>query len=698
MTTQLTPAQPTSTPALAGLDGLWDPEVVTVVGASADTSKWGWFLARGALRGAGRRTVHLVNRRGVVVEGVATARSLAEITGPLGLVALCVPAASVPEVVEEALTRGATGFVGITAGIDRAVGRAGAEQELADRIRSAGARIIGPNCLGIFDAETDLQLAWGEFRPGHIGVVSQSGQLGSEIAGLAAQRALGVSRFVSVGNQVDVSAAEALAALTDHDLTRVAIVYAESFGDGGAMVDAVRRMRAAGKHTVVLTVGASDASRVAAASHTGSMTSGTDVVDAACRAAGAIRVQTPTQAVELAALLSQAPLPTGRRVALIADSGGQGAIAADIADAAGLAVVPFSEELRALVAGQLPADAGVSNPIDLAGGGEQDLNTYARVVETCLADDDVDAVVLSGYFGSYAVDSPAQADQEQAVVEALAAAVAGHHKPVLLHSMVTASSSLDLARELGLPVYVSIEAALQSLAGATRIGRDARPLAAPELSAAVPAVRPGYLAARELLQSVGIAFPGATEVRTAETVRAATRELNGPWVLKADWIEHKTEHGAVAIGLRDTEAAVVAFEEMHSRLGDGTYVLEEMDQRPDTVEVIAGLRHDPAFGPVILVGAGGTQAELWRDTVLELAPVSVETAHTMLSRLTSHRLLTGWRGRPGVDLDALAGTISALSRLAGVPGVAEVEVNPVRAAPDGVLAVDALVIPTGQQA
>lgn len=693
MTAQLTPS-----PELAGLDGLWDPEVVTVVGASADTSKWGWFLARGALRGAGRRTVHLVNRRGVEVEGVPTLRSLAEIPGPVGLVALSVPAASVPEVVEEALTRGATGFVGITAGIDRAVGRVGAERELAERIRSAGARIIGPNCLGIFDAQTDLHLAWGEFRPGHIGVVSQSGQLGSEIAGLAAQRGLGVSRFVSVGNQVDVSAAEALAALADHDCTRVAILYAESFGDGSAVVDAVRRMRAAGKQTVVLTVGASDASRSAAASHTGSMTSSLDIVDAACRAAGAIRVDTPTQAVDLAALLSQAPLAAGERVALIADSGGQGAIAADVATAVGLDVVPFSDGRRALVADLLPVDAAVGNPVDLAGGGEQDLSVYARVVEACLQDDAVDAVVLSGYFGSYAVDSPAQADREHAVVEALAAAAAGHGKPVLLHSMGTGSSSLDRARELGLPVYGSIEATLRALSGAVRIGRDERSLAVPELPAQLPPVRSGYLAARELLGSVGIGFPGAVEVRDPEGVRAATRQLRGPWVLKADWIDHKTEHGAVAIGLLDTDAALVAFDEMHSRLGNGAYVLEEMDQRPDAVEVIAGLRHDPAFGPVVLVGAGGTEAELWRDTVLELAPVNVETAHAMLARLISYRLLTGWRGRPGVDLEALARTVSKLSQLAGVLGVGEVEVNPLRAGADGVLAVDALVIRAGEQA
>jgi acyl-CoA synthetase (NDP forming) len=690
MTVQLT-----RTPGTADLDHLWDPEAVTVVGASADPSKWGWFLARGALRGAGRRRVHLVNRRGGEVAGAPSVRTLDEIDGPLGLVVLSVPAAAVPGVVEEALSRGATGFVGITAGIDRAVGRAGAERELGEQVRAAGARIIGPNCLGIFDAETDLHLAWGDFEPGHIGVISQSGQLGTEIAGLAAQRGLGVSRFVSVGNQVDVSVAESLAALVDHGATRVAIVYAESFGDGAALVEAVRRMRAAGKQTIVLTVGASGASQAAAASHTGSMTSGMDVVDAACRAAGALRVETPTQAVELAALLSQTPLPAGGRVALVADSGGQGAIAADVAEAAGLDVVPFSDARRAQLAALLPADAGVGNPIDLAGGGEQDLAVYAKVVESCLEDPAVDAVVLSGYFGSYAVDTPVQADAEVAVVEALVAAGAAHGKPVLVHSMCPASRSLDRARELGLPVFVSIESALGALSGAVRIGRDARAVEPGLPPVGSPPLVDGYLGARVLLQSVGIAFPPATEVRTAGAVRSAAQDLPGPWVLKADWIEHKTEHGAVVVGLRDVDAAVAAFEEMHARLGEGSYVLEQMDGRPECVEVIAGLRHDPAFGPVVMVGAGGTEAELWRDTVLELAPVSVATAHSMLERLVSHRLLTGWRGRPAVDVDALARTVSALSQLGGVPGLSEVEVNPLRAGADGVLAVDALVIRSG---
>ena len=299
-----------------------DPRSVAVVGASADPAKWGYWLARGALRGAGRRRVHLVNAKGASIEGAASVRSLDELAAhgeAPELVVLCAPAASVPAVIDQALAMGTKGFLGITAGIDAAHGEPGLERRLAERIRSAGARIVGPNCLGLYDAATDLELAWGTFAPGHLAVVSQSGQLGLELAGLAAHEGLGVSRFVSVGNQVDVTAAELLDDLVDHEQTRAVVLYLESFADARGLVATMARLRQAGKPVVVLTVGASEASRAAAQSHTGALTAATDVVRAACRAAGASLVETPAQAVELAHLLLGGPLPSGRRVAIVSD-------------------------------------------------------------------------------------------------------------------------------------------------------------------------------------------------------------------------------------------------------------------------------------------------------------------------------------------------------------------------------------------
>lgn len=670
-----------------------DPEAVTVVGASADPAKWGYWLARGALKGAHRRRVYLVNARGTEIEGQRSYRSVQELPDAPGLVVLCVPAAAVPQVVTEALAKGARGFLGITAGIDRVLGREGAERDLARQIRAHGARMVGPNCLGIYDASTDLQLAWGEFSPGSLGIVSQSGQLGSELANLAADCGLGVSRFVSVGNQVDVTAEEALADLLHHEATRVVALYLESFADGRRMIATLRALRAAGKHTILLTVGASEASWRAAQSHTGALTSALDVVDAACRAAGVIRVDTPAQLVDVAQLVLSAPLPAGPRVAVVGDSGGQGAVAADLAGGHGLRVEQLAEASRQRLAEMLPPDAGLSNPIDLAGAGEQDLTTYARVVDTLLADPAVDAVTLTGYFGSYGADTPSIAGREQEVARSVAEAARRHRKPVVLHSMCRQSETIDLLRRLGVPAYHTVEAATASLASATRlVAQPGRELATPPRRA-WPHALDGYLAARKLLAEVGVRFPPAIAVSTTSEVVAAAGQLRAPYVLKADWVAHKTEVGGVVLGLADADTAAKAFEEMSARLGPGRYVLEELDRRTDTVEMIVGARRDSTFGPLVMVGAGGVQAELFRDVAWELAPVDPDTAAAMLQRLRSHALLTGWRGRPAVDVAELIRTVVAVSTLiCELPECDELELNPVRVGPDGVVAVDALVI------
>ncbi|MDX8054333.1 acetate--CoA ligase family protein [Lentzea sp. BCCO 10_0798] len=645
-----------------------DPASVAVVGASDDPAKWGHWLARGALVGHDRRAVHLVNRGGGAVLGQPTVRSLSELAEAPELVVLAVPAAHVPAVVDEALAAGVRGFVGITSGIDDRVIR---------RIRDAGARLLGPNCLGVFDAATSLHLAWGRFQAGSLGVVSQSGQVGLEIAGLAASSGTGVSRFVSVGNQADVTATEALLDLVSHDLTTVVGVYLESFGPG--TVAAMSELRAAGKPVVLLTVGSSVAAREAARTHTGALTSSSDVVDAACRRAGAVRVTTPAALVDLAAVLTSG-VPRGGRVGVVSDSGGQGAIAADLAVAAGLTMPALS------VVDGLPAGASTRNPIDLAGAGEQDLANYFRAVEVLARGGEVDAVVLSGYFGSYGSDAPSLESAEVSVASRICALAKETGVTVVVHSMCEDSAAVRALRTGGIPVQHTIERTVAALGHANRLGRTS--LEVVPRAVAVTPFRPGYLAARELLSFVQ--FPRAHAVTTVAEVTATA--LRGPFALKADWLPHKSEHGGVRINLTDPAAA---FEEMRAGLGPGTYVLEEMDTREHAVELIIGAKRDHSFGPVVLVGAGGVHAELFRDTAVELAPVTPATARDMLARLVSAPLLSGWRGAPAPDVAALAEVIAQISEtLAARPDLAEIELNPVRVGPDGVLAVDALIVPS----
>ncbi len=673
-----------------------DPRSVAVVGASADPAKWGYWLARGALRGRTRREVYLVNRGSAVIEGVRSFPALTDLPEAPELVVLCAPAATVPTVVDEALELGARGFLGITAGIDVAHGDPGLERRLVERITAAGARIVGPNCLGLYDAAAEIELAWGKFEPGQLGIISQSGQLGLEIAGLAAHAGLGVSRFVSVGNQVDVTARELLEDLVDHAATKAVVLYLESFAEGRKLVMTMAKLAAAGKPVVVLTVGASEASQAAARSHTGALTSATDVVAAACAAAGAVLVETPAQAVDVAHLLLGSPMPRGPRVAVVSDSGGQGALAADALVRAGLAVPRLSPRTAHALAELLPTAEAVSNPLDLAGAGEQDLATYGRVVESLLGSDEVDTVVLSGYFGTYGLETPELADREMDVVDTLADAVRSHARPVVVHSLSHDSPAVRSMRAKAVPTLHTIDGVARSLALAVQLSKD-RPADGADgdvmPSDATVGTAIGYLAARDLITRYGVRYPNGRAIGSIADLHAATVDLQPPYVLKAAWLEHKTELGGVVMDLPDQSAAEAAFVELVRRLGRGTYVVEEMETGSDVVELIVGARRDPSFGPVVMVGIGGVHAELYRDTQVALAPVTEPDALRMIRSLRAYPLLRGWRGRPAVDVAAAAAVVTGVSRLlAEQPGVAECEVNPLRVGPDGAVAVDALVL------
>ena len=678
------------------MDAFFDPGSVAVLGASNDSSKWGFWLAAGALRGSERRRVYLINATAASIQGQPTYARLRDLPETPELLVISVPGPTVAGVVAEALENGVRAFLIISARVPDA-------DRLAATIRETGGRLIGPNSLGIVDSHADLLLAWGNFIPGSLAVVTQSGQLGTEIATLAARSGLGVSRFASIGGQSDVRAAEVLATLVDDPATAQVALYLESFTGGAALVSALKALRAAGKPTMILTTGASSAGARLARSHTGSMTSAMDTVDAACRAAGAIRLATPGQLVELAGFFASAWLPKDRRIGVLSDSGGQGAIAADTAESWGLDVRDLSAGGAGRVSELLPEADHIVNPIDLDGAGEKNLDVYADLAEVLLTDTDIDAVVVSGYFGCYGEDVPDLRDRELAVVDRLGELVAEAKKPVIVHSMSASSPAVTRLWEFGIPAYTSIEAAMRVLARAgfyaAHSGRLTESL---ELTGPVTPWGTGYAAARAVIEGAGIPVPAGVTVGSvgpgesrAPAEAAKASELRPPFALKAGWPAHKTEVGGIVLGLSDLPAVETAYADMVGRLGEGEYILEEMDTREHVVEILVGGRQDENFGPLVIVAAGGTETELFADTWLELAPVTHTEALDMISRLSCSRLLTGWRGRPAADIDALAEIIVAVSRMvAGNNAIAEIEINPVRVAPDGALAVDALVVTT----
>jgi acetate---CoA ligase (ADP-forming) len=678
------------------LGALFEPSSVAVVGASDDPVKWGNWLARGALRGASRRPVYLVNRRGGEVMGQAAHRALGELPEAPELAVLAVPPAALEGTVDEAIAIGARAVVVITAG--EADGDAGGARDaaLAARAREAGVILLGPNCLGVFDARARLELVPNDLPHGSIGLLSQSGNLALEIGLLAEAAGLGFSRFVSLGNQADVEAAELIHELAGHDETELIAVYAEDFRDGRAFARAAEAATRAGKPVVLLAVEHSEASARAVRSHTGALASGAAAIEAACRAAGMDRVRGPQELVDLAQGLLRAGSLRGRRLAVLADGGGHGGVAAALAGSAGLELPALSAGLRAELRAALPPTAAVANPIDLAGGGEADIHSFARSARAVLGSGEVDAVLMTGYFGGYTDYAETLARGEASVAEALADAAATSGRPLLAQTMHPQTAAARALRGRGVAVYQTIERTVGVLARLVARA-ERRPGGVPGLPApSEPVGGDGYAEARALLAAGGVPFAPARVVDSAGQAASAAAELGYPVVLKAMGVLHKSDAGGVVTGLADERALSAAAAALEERLAPPALSVEHMAPVHQGVELLAGVRWDPRFGPIALVGLGGVYTEVLRDVVVALAPVDQTAAVDLLLSLRAAPLLQGARGRPVLDLDAAASAVAALSTVAAAhPEIAEIEVNPLLVLPEGALGLDARVVPAG---
>jgi acetate---CoA ligase (ADP-forming) len=690
---------PVADPVQENLGVLFDPSSVAIVGASDNRQKWGYWLARGALAGQDRRQVFLVNRRGSQVLGSRSWPSLADLPQSPELVVVATPPGTVRLEVERGLEAGARCFVVITAAVGEPAGP-GEELELATLVRSRGARLLGPNCMGVVDHAAALRLCWGAVPDGQVGLVSQSGNLALEIGRLLGRAGQGLSRLVSLGNQRDIDAAEVLRSLVEHEGTRVIAAYVEDFRDGRRLARALASARAAGKPVLLLAAGRSAASGRAAKSHTGALVSPLEVVDAAVAESGALRLDTAGELVDTAVALLARGVPggsavavtagSGSRVAVVADGGGQGALAADTLTAAGLSVPPLGDATVSRLREFLPAVAGMTNPVDLAGAGESDIRNYASVISALLIAAETNAVLLSGYFGDYATSSPELAEAEAAVAGTLADAAAAAGRPVVVHSMATTETpALRVLRRRGIPVFDRIEHAAAAIANAARWAALS-PALVPRFATAPPAGDGSYQSTRELLSGYGLSFPVARFAADADSAAAAAADIGYPVVLKAMGLAHKTDAGGVALNLRDEPALRAAFATMQRRTRSVSFAVEAMVQRPGSAELIMGVRQDASFGPVAMVGIGGIAAELLADTAVGLAPLTRDRARRMLESLRQSPLLKGWRGAEPIDLDAAAAALVVIARAgAEHPEYSELEVNPVLAHPGGVTALDA---------
>lgn len=680
------------------LEPLFTPTSIAVAGASTDPASWGYWLAQAAMEGADRRPVHLVNPRGGELFGQSMRGSLRDLPGEADLVVVAVPERALEDTVDAALEIGARSIVVITAGLGErdASGRA-RQLVLRDRVRAAGAVMLGPNCIGVFDAASNLRISSNEYPSGPIGVISQSGNLSLELGLMLGRVGLGFSRFASVGNQADVTLPDLLEHLAAHEATKAIAVYVEDVADGRAFV-AAARAAVARKPVVVLAAGTSEAGRRGAASHTGALVSDQAVLRAACAAAGALLVESPGALVDAVHALVCSPLPRGRRVAVIGDGGGHGAVCADLLTANGLTVPELSAGVVAQLDAALPPHGGIANPIDLIGVGDPDLHAFSTAARIVLESNEVDAVALTGYLGGYALYSEGYAVSEPAEARRLAALQQQTGAPVLAHSMFAPDAGGATLRAAGLAVYERTEQQARALAALVAVseargGPQSRALPAPAAALSAPV---GYVEARELLAAAGLPYPdGAAALDAGGAVAEANRLGLYPVTLKAiaAALIHKSDRGGVRVGLPDAASLYDAALEMERVLSPELLYVERTADVRDGVELIVGARQDVRFGPIVLVGLGGTLVEVLEDTALALAPIDEDAAGLLLRSLRGAALLLGVRGRPSIDLAAAAAAVASVSRVAAEhPEIAELEVNPLLVTPSGACALDARAI------
>jgi acyl-CoA synthetase (NDP forming) len=653
--------------------------------------------------------------------GQRTYPTLDAIADPIDAVFIAVPQAAVVDTVRAAALRGAGGAVVLSSGFGEA-GPEGvrAQDELAAIAQAHQMAVCGPNCLGFLNF-AGRAAAWGTTVPDHVAqgrvaAVVQSGSIG--IALLNAGRDIGLSYLITSGNEAATSAADYIDYLVDDDDVRVVIGFFEQLRHPQRFVAAARRAAVLGKPVIVVKSGRSERGRQAVMAHTGAVAGSDDVCDAAFRAAGVIRVGSLDELVEMAALCSGLSVrPSARGVAVLSPSGGEIALALDIADAAGLELPPVSDgapRLKAL----LPDFAHISNPLDLTWAGLYDPTVARQCAETLAAEPGVGMLVLLQ-------DAPRglatqQAERYTSLVRAVGEGAAASRTPLVVVSNLAVDfhpAFEAAARDAGAPCLRGTAEGLFAVSRfarwATSVPTEAEARSAPSASRArafAEASRqwaerdkgrtPAEHEARALLATYGVDGPRERLVQDADQAVAAAREIGYPVVLKAmvGGVVHKTELGLVRVGLRSDDELRMEARAMLERAGAAGGLLlgllvQEM-LRP-IAELLVGGRVDPDFGPIIVVGGGGMLVELYKDAAVRLAPVSDEAAREMIRETRAATLLGGWRGRPAGDASAAAHAVARLSEFVADfrDEIAEVEINPLAVFERGVTALDCLIVP-----
>ncbi len=695
------------------LDVIFEPETVAVIGATERVGSVGrtvmWNLISNPFGG----TVFPVNPKRTSVLGIKAYPSIAEVPERVDLAVVVTPAPTVPDVIAECAEAGVGGAIIISAGF-KEVGAEGRELEerVLEEARRGRMRVIGPNTLGVMSPNTGLNatFAGAMARPGSVGFLSQSGALCTAILDQSFRENIGFSAFVSVGSMLDVGWGDLIYYLGDDWRTKSIVIYMESIDDARSFLSAAREV-ALTKPVIVIKAGRSEAAGRVAASHTGALTGSDEVLNAAFRRSGVVRVDDISDLFYMAEVLSKQPRPKGQRLAIVTNAGGPGVLATDALITGGGELAGLSDETMEALNSLLPTPWSHGNPVDILG--DADPERYVKTLEVVREDPGNDGLLV--------VLTPQAMTNPTATAEALAPYAETRGKPVLASWMGGGSVAVgdEILDQAGIPTFGYPDTAarvfnymwrytynLRSIYETPELAEDGEP----DRDAAERAIEAARdegrtllteREAKEILAAYGIPAVETKVARDEEEAVRHAEEIGYPAVLKlySGTITHKTDVGGVRLNLEDADAVREAYrgieESVREKVGaehfDGVTVQPMIST--EGYELIIGSSVDPQFGPVLLFGSGGQLVEVYKDRALALPPLNTTLARRMMERTRIYEALRGVRGRAPVDLGALEKLLVRFSQLViEQPFVKEVDVNPLLASPERLVALDARIV------
>ncbi len=697
---------------MAAKDGLartLSPSSVAVIGATVNKQKLGYSLFSNIITGGYKGRLFAVNPGYNNILGINCYPSILDVPDTVDLAVIIVPSSAVLKVVEECAEKRVAGAVIVSAGF-KEIGDKGAALEKKVAQAAKNMRIIGPNCLGIIDTNTEVSLnaTFARAMPhrGNIGFISQSGALGGAILDYAQGRRVGFSKFVSMGNKADVTENDLLEVLADDPRTDVILLYLEDLVDGSKFMEISSNI-AERKPVLVIKSGRTSAGARAAQSHTGALAGSEEAYDAIFAQSGALRVESMEELFRLAAAFATQPPPKSNRVVVVTNAGGPGVLAADACERYGLVLPSLEEKTLKELRSKLPPNASLNNPVDLVGDAQED--RYEITLKAVMQDSNVDAMICL-------LTPQVQTDVEK-VARTITRVTAGWQKPVLacFIGYFDVTSGRRILDENGIPNYEFPEDAARTLATIYEYDRSREKLrkqvrrfdvdvkkarriiekARREGRRYVPEIE-----ALQLLKLYGFPVPKYGLARSQEEAERIANSIGYPTALKiaSPDIIHKFDAGGVELSLEDASDVKRAYSRIMERVKTSNpnaeiWGVNVEEMVPKGKETIIGMKRDPKFGPLIMFGLGGIYVEVMKDVTFRIAPITEDAAEKMIKSIKAYKLLEGVRGEKPSDTASLAECLERLSQMViELQEIQEIDINPLVVFGKGCRALDARIL------